>query len=180
MEHYKMLIGASWDEAASGEWIESAEPFSGEVWAKIPRGNAADADKAVQAAHAAFTSPAWSGLTATQRGALLRKLGDLIERDAQRLASIEQRCNGKNITEVSGQVKNVAQWFYYYAGLADKIHGDVVPINKPGVFNYVRYEPLGVVVAITPWNSPLALTAWKLSQALACGNTVVVKPSEYT
>lgn len=180
MEHYKMLIGASWEEAGSGQWIESVEPFSGEAWAKIPRGNAGDADKAVRTAHAAFTSPAWNSLTATQRGALLRKLGDLIERDAPRLAAIEQRCNGKNITEVSGQVKNVAQWFYYYAGLADKLHGDVVPINKPGVFNYVRYEPLGVVVAITPWNSPLALTAWKLAPALACGNTVVVKPSEYT
>lgn len=180
MKRYQMMIGGAWVDSASGTWMESVEPFSGEAWAEIPRGNAADADRAVRDANAAFRAPAWANLTATQRGALLRRLGDLVERDAARLAQIEQRCNGKNITEVSGQVKNVAQWFYYYAGMADKIHGSVVPINKTGVFNYVRHEPLGVVVAITPWNSPLALTAWKLAPALACGNTVVVKPSEYT
>jgi acyl-CoA reductase-like NAD-dependent aldehyde dehydrogenase len=180
MQRYQMMIGGEWQNPASNAWIESLEPFSGKAWAEIPRGNAADADRAVQSAHAAFRSPAWSELTATQRGAMLRKLGDLIERDAERLAKVEQRCNGKNITEVAGQAKNVAQWFFYYAGLADKIQGSVVPINKTGVFNYVRYEPLGVVVAITPWNSPLALTAWKMAPALACGNTIVIKPSEYT
>lgn len=180
MKRYQMLIGSSWSDSASAEWIESNEPFSGNAWAEVPRGTAEDADKAVTAAFQAFRSPAWADLTATQRGALLRKLGDLVERDAQRLADVEHRCNGKNITEVSGQAKNVAQWFYYYAGMADKIQGSVVPINKQGVFNYVRYEPLGVVVAITPWNSPLALTAWKMAPALACGNTIVIKPSEFT
>lgn len=180
MKQYQMMIGGAWQDSASGQWIESIEPFSGKVIATVPRGNDIDADKAVEAAYAAFRAPSWSDLTATQRGALLRKLGDLIERDAMRLADVERSCNGKSITEVSGQVKNVAQWFYYYAGLADKIHGSVVPINKPGVFNYVRYEPLGVVVAITPWNSPLALTAWKMAPALACGNTIVIKPSEFT
>ena len=84
------------------------------------------------------------------------------------------------MAEVAGQVKNVAQWFYYYAGLADKVEGSVVPINKTDVFNYVKWEPLGVVVAITPWNSPLALTTWKMAPALAAGNTLVIKPSEYT
>jgi aldehyde dehydrogenase (NAD+) len=180
MKQYPLFIGGSWQNSASGEWIDTVEPFSGKVIAQISRGNAADAERAVDAAYQAFRSPAWCELTATQRGALLRKLGDLVERDAERLADIERSCNGKNITEVTGQVRNVAQWFYYYAGLADKIHGDVVPINKPGVFNYVRYEPLGVVVAITPWNSPLALTAWKMAPALACGNTIVIKPSEFT
>lgn len=180
MKRYAMMIDGNWEEPASGQWIDSVEPYSGDVFAQISRGDAADADRAVQSAHAAFKNPAWSEMTATARGGLLRKLGDLIERDAQRLADIERSCNGKNITEVLGQVKNVAQWFYYYAGLADKIHGAVVPINKAGVFNYIRYEPLGVVVAITPWNSPLALTSWKIAPALACGNTIVVKPSEYT
>jgi len=131
--------------------------FSGEVIAQVPRGNEVDAAKAVESAYQAYRASSWSALTATQRGALLRKLGDLIERDAVRLADIERSCNGKNITEVSGQVRNVAQWFYYYAGLADKIHGSVVPINKPGVFNYVRYEPLGVVVAITPLELPAGI-----------------------
>ncbi len=113
-----------------------------------------DAGAAVDAAHAAFHDPAWSD-TATARGALLRKLAALIGMDAARLADIERSCNGKNITEVAGQARNVAQWFYYYGGLADKIQGAVVPIDKPGVFNMVRYEPIGVVASITPWNSPL-------------------------
>jgi aldehyde dehydrogenase (NAD+) len=179
LKDYKMLIGGEWVAADSGSTFETVEPFSGRAWARLPRGAAADADRAVRAAHAAFVHPGWAGLTATQRGALLRRLGDLIERDAERIAAVEQRDNGKLIAEVSGQVRGVAQWFYYYAGLADKVGGDVVPINKPGVFNYTRYEPLGVCVAITPWNSPLSLMAWKLAPALAAGNTVVVKPSEH-
>lgn len=180
VERYRLWIGGEWVDSASGQWIDSVEPYSGQVWAQIPRGNAADAARAVEAAHQAFRSSAWTGLTATQRGALLRRLGDLIEANADRLAAIEQRDNGKLMAEVSGQVRGVAQWFYYYGGLADKIEGSVVPINKAGVFNYIRWEPLGVVVAITPWNSPLALTTWKLAPALAAGNTVVVKPSEHT
>jgi len=180
MKQYQMLIGGQWVDSASGQWIDSIEPYSGEVVARIPRGTAEDANAAADAAYAAFRNPEWSEMTATARGALLRRLAALIEENAQRLADIERSCNGKNITEVAGQARNVAQWFYYYAGLADKIQGDVVPINKPGVFNYVRYEPLGVVAAITPWNSPLALTTWKMAPALACGNTIVVKPSEYT
>jgi acyl-CoA reductase-like NAD-dependent aldehyde dehydrogenase len=180
MDRYKLFIGGEWLDPASEQWFESTEPFSGAAWAQIARGNAADAERAVQAAHQAFVSPQWRGLTATQRGALLRRLAGLIESNADRLGRIEQRDNGKLMAEVAGQVQNVAQWFYYYAGLADKIEGSVVPINKPGVFNYVRWEPLGVVVAITPWNSPLALTSWKVAPALAAGNTVVIKPSEYT
>ena len=175
-----MFIGGEWVEASGGEWFETSEPFSGTVWARLPRGRAADAERAVEAAQRAFLAPSWSGLSATRRGELLRHLAQLIERDAEHLGSIEQRDNGKLIAEVSGQVKGVAQWFYYYAGLADKVGGDVVPINKADVFSYTRLEPLGVCVAITPWNSPLALTAWKLAPALAAGNTVVVKPSEYT
>ncbi len=177
---YQQFIDGQWVDPASGQWIESIEPFSGAVWARIPRGNADDAEAAVLAAHRAFEADAWSGLTATQRGALLRKLASLVERDAAQLGLIEQRDNGKLISEISLQVRNVAQWFYYYAGLADKVGGDVIPVPRKDVFNYTRLEPLGVVVAITPWNSPLALTAWKLAPALAAGNTVVVKPSEYT
>ncbi len=180
MQCYQMMIGGKWEDAVSGEWMDSVDPFSGQVIAQVPRGNVADAGRAVQAAHQAFRAPTWMELTATARGHLLRKLGELIERDAVRLADIERSCNGKNIVEVTGQVHNVAQWFYYYAGLADKIHGAVVPIDKVGVFNYVKYEPLGVIVAITPWNSPLSLTARKMAPALACGNTIVIKPSEFT
>lgn len=180
MKRYQHFINNEWVAPASGRWLQSSEPYSGQAWAEIPRGSAEDVDAAVRAAQAAFRAPAWRDLTATERGSLLRKLADLVDSNATKLSEIEQRDNGKLIAEVSGQVKNVAQWLYYYAGLADKVQGAVVPINKRGVFNYVKYEPLGVVAAITPWNSPLALTVWKLAPALAAGNTIVIKPSEYT
>jgi acyl-CoA reductase-like NAD-dependent aldehyde dehydrogenase len=180
MKRYQLFINNEWADPASNTWFESSEPFSGETWAEIPRADERDVDRAVRAAHAAFEDPAWRDITATQRGALLRKLADLVSQNAALLAEIEQRDNGKLIAEVSGQVQNVAQWLHYYAGLADKVQGAVVPINKSGVFNYVKYEPLGVVAAITPWNSPLALTAWKIAPALAAGNTIVIKPSEFT
>jgi acyl-CoA reductase-like NAD-dependent aldehyde dehydrogenase len=180
MNTYQQLIDNAWCDPASGAWIDSVEPFSGEVWARVPRGNAADADRAVRAAHQAFHAPAWAQLSATERGALLRKLAGLIERDAEKLGAIEQRSNGKLIVEVAGQMRHAAQWVYYYAGLADKVMGNVVPMPKPGIFNFTRLEPLGVVLAITPWNSPFALTIWKLAPALAAGNTIVIKPSEFT
>src|SRR6185295_9980762 len=112
--------------------------------------------------------------------ALLRKLGDLIVEHARPLAEIEVRDNGKLLAEVSPVITYMAQWFHYYGGLADKIEGAVLPTDKPDVFNFTRYEPLGVIAAIVPWNSPLLLMAWKLAPALAAGNTVVVKPSEFT
>ncbi|MCJ2131297.1 aldehyde dehydrogenase [Methylobacterium sp. E-045] len=180
MKTYRLLIDGRWCDPASDEWFESIEPYSGKAWARIPRGAAEDADRAVEAADRAFRNPEWARLTGTARGALLRRLADLIEANVDLLGAVEQRDNGKPMAEVSGQVRTVAQWFHYYAGLADKIEGSVVPINKPDVFNYVKYEPLGVVVAITPWNSPLALTTWKMAPALAAGNTLVIKPSEYT
>src|SRR3978361_1038916 len=171
VQRYQLFIGGEGVDSSSGEWFDSTEPYSGEAWAQIPRGNAEDANRAVEAAHIAFVSPEWSGLTATARGALLRRLAQLIEENVELLGTVEQRDNGKLMAEVSGQVKNVAQWFYYYAGLADKVEGSVIPINKADVFNYGKWEPLGVVVAITPWNSPLALTTWKMAPALAAGNT---------
>ncbi len=180
MQKYNLYINGENVEPDTAEWFDTSEPYSGKAWAQIARGTKADADQAIEAAHSAFTSKTWREMTATRRGAIMRKFADLIVENAERLGQIEQRDNGKLITEVIGQVRNVAEWFYYYAGLADKVGGLVVPINKPGVFNYVKYEPLGVVVAITPWNSPLALTSWKVAPALAAGNTVVIKPSEYT
>ncbi len=122
----------------------------------------------------------WRKLTATARGALLHKLGDLVAAEAERLAEIESTDNGKLIAEMRGQLNYIPQWFYYYGGLADKIEGRVIPIDKPGVFNFTREEPLGVIAAITPWNSPLLLATWKLAPALAAGNTVVWKPSEFS
>lgn len=180
LQKYRMFIGGEWVAPASGEWFESHNPYTGKPWALIAKGTKADVDRAVDAAYAAFTGGAWPKLTATQRGALLRKLGDLVARDAERLGAIEVRDNGKLIAEMGAQLRYVPQWYYYFGGLADKIEGAVIPIDKANTFNFTRHEPVGVVAAITPWNSPLMLAAWKLAPALAAGCTVVLKPSEFT
>ena len=166
-------------KAEATSFYESFDPFTGKPWARIPRCEASDADAAVAAARQAFRSNAWRGLTASARGRLLVKLAELIEAEADRLAAIEVRDNGKLLAEMSAQVKYLPQWFRYYGGLADKIEGGVLPIDKPAMFAFTRREPLGVVVCIVPWNSPLLLLTWKLAPALAAGNTVVIKPSEH-
>ncbi|MCK5778543.1 MAG: aldehyde dehydrogenase [Rhodospirillales bacterium] len=180
LQKYQMLIGGEWVDASDGQTFESMNPYTGENWASFPRGTADDADRAVQAARKAFNSGDWANMTATQRGHLLRKLGDLIAAKAEDLAATEVRDNGKLIAEMGLQLKYVPQWYYYFGGLADKIEGAVTPIDKPDHFHYTRHEPLGVVCAITPWNSPLLLAGWKLAPALAAGNTVILKPSEFT
>lgn len=180
MKSYQMHIGGQWSDAASGEWFETLNPYTEAPWARIPRGNAEDADRAVKAAFKALHEGDWPKLTATQRGALMRKLGDLIAQNAENLAAIEVQDNGKLISEMRGQLNYVPQWYYYFGGLADKIEGAVLPIDKPNMFTYTKHEPVGVVVGIIPWNSPLMLVAWKLAPALAAGNTIVLKPSEFT
>jgi len=180
LKKYRMLIGGQWVEPASNAWFDSVNPFTGAPWALIPRGGKEDVDHAVAAAKSAFYGDDWRKLTATARGALLFKLADLIADEAAKLAEIETTDNGKLIAEMRGQLNYIPQWFRYFGGLADKIEGRVIPIDKPGVFNFTREEPLGVVAAVTPWNSPLLLAAWKLAPALAAGNTVVWKPSEFS
>src|SRR3954468_11155802 len=175
-----MYIDGSFTDSSSGATFETENPFTGKAWATISRGNADDVDRAVRAAHRAFTAGPWRTLTASQRGALLRRLGDLTTENSAALAETEVRDNGKLYAEMSAQTAYMAQWHHYFGGLADKVEGSVIPTDKPDTFNYTRYEPLGVVAAIVPWNSPLLLTSWKLAPALAAGNTVVVKPSEYT
>ena len=160
------------------ETFESYDPFTGKPWARIPRCRAEEVDKAVRAAYAAFRSSAWRSLTATARGALLVRLADLIAANADRLAALETR--DKLITEMSAQLRYIPEWFRYFGGLADKIEGAVLPIDKPGMFAFTRREPIGVVAAIAPWNSPLMLLTWKLAPLLAAGNTVVIKPSEHS
>ncbi|MCJ8056103.1 aldehyde dehydrogenase [Shinella curvata] len=174
------FIDGEWVAAQSGETFESHDPFTAKVWARMPKCDARDVDRAVSAARRAFDTGEWSTLNATQRGHLLRRLGDLIARDADRLATTEVRDNGKLIAEMRGQVGYIPQWFYYFAGMADKIEGGVPPIDKPDMFTYTRHEPVGVVAAITPWNSPLLLLTWKMAPALAAGCTMVIKPSEFT
>ncbi len=179
LRRYRNFVGGRWCDPVGGEWFETANPATGEAWALIPRGRAEDADRAVAAARAAFAAPAWRGLTPTARGALLRRIATVLEARIDEIAGIETRDNGKRLVEVLAQFRYLPKYFHYYAGLADKIEGAVIPIDVPDVFNYTRHEPLGVVVAITPWNSPLMLAAWKLAPALAAGNTVVLKPSEH-
>jgi len=180
LEKFRMFIGGEWCEASSGEYLESFNPYTGKPWALIPRGKAEDARRAVAAAKQAFTAGDWPKMNATTRGALIRKLGDLIAANAERLARLEVRDNGKLIAEMLAQLRYIPQWYYYFGGLADKVQGSVIPTDKAEMFNYTRYEPLGVCVLITAWNSPLLLLAYKLGPALAAGNTVVVKPSEFT
>ena len=180
MKTYDLFINGQSVPPQTKKYFDSFNPFTGQVWAKIAQATAQDVDDAVQVAHHAFSEGPWSTMTPTQRGLLMHKLGDLIARDAKELATIEVQDNGKLFAEMFGQLNYVPQWFYYYGGLADKIEGNVIPLDKKGFFSFTRKEPLGVVAVITPWNSPIMLTAWKIAPALAAGCTVVIKPSEFT
>ena len=172
-QHY--IDGAFEDGAAS---FDSLDPATGAPWAVMPMASAGDVDRAVLAAHRAFTSGAWPAMTATARGKLLHKLADLVQAAAPRLAALETRDTGKIIRETSAQIAYVAEYYRYYAGLADKIEGAHLPIDKPDMEVWLRREPVGVVAAIVPWNSQLFLSAVKIGPALAAGCTLVVKASE--
>ena len=180
MRNPRMLIGGEWVDARSGRTFESFDPYTGKPWALVPRAGTEDIDAAVAAARAAFRDPSWRDLSATDRGALLARVGDLLAERADELAQLETRDNGKLISEMGAQLRYLPQWFRYYAGLADKLEGRVIPIEKPGMFNFTLEEPLGVIAGLTPWNSPLMLGTWKLAPALAVGNTFVWKPSEHS
>ncbi|MCP5198538.1 MAG: aldehyde dehydrogenase [Gammaproteobacteria bacterium] len=180
LPRFDAWIGGQTVAPASGAYFETVNPYTSRPWAEVARCGEADVDAAVDAAWTAFTKGPWATLSATARGALLRRVGDLIAAHADELAAMEVRDNGKLISEMGAQCAYLPQWYYYYGGLADKIEGAVIPIDKPDTFNYTLHEPLGVVAAITPWNSPLLLLTWKLAPALAAGCTVVVKPSEFT
>jgi (Z)-2-((N-methylformamido)methylene)-5-hydroxybutyrolactone dehydrogenase len=173
---------AAFKNLVNGRRVEAKatfDPATGKPWARIPRCDAADVAAAVAAASGAFRSGDWPKLNASARGRLLYRLADLTADNAERLAAIETRDNGKLIAEMSAQLRYIPEWYRYFGGLADKIEGAVLPLDKPGMFTFTRREPLGVIAAIVPWNSPLLLLSWKLAPLLAAGNTVVVKPSEH-
>ncbi|MCT1351997.1 MULTISPECIES: aldehyde dehydrogenase [Gordonia] len=174
-----LLIGGEEVTAESGKTYESIDPFTGRPWIRVPDAGAVDIDRAVQAARDALSGP-WGELTATARGKLLWRLAELITRDADELAELEVRDGGKLLREMSGQMRGLPEYFYYYAGMADKLEGSVIPTDKPNFLVYTTHEPVGVVGAITPWNSPLLLLAWKLAAGLAAGCTFVIKPSDHT
>ncbi|MDT4975252.1 MAG: (Z)-2-((N-methylformamido)methylene)-5-hydroxybutyrolactone dehydrogenase [Pseudonocardiales bacterium] len=176
---YQMRIGDQWLDAADGRRFETVNPFTGLAWASVPDAGAADVDLAVQAATAAMEGE-WGRCTGFDRARHMRRLADILERDAEQLSVLESTDNGKLIRETSGQAKALPEWLRYFAGLADKLQGEVIPAQNPDFLIYTRHEPIGVVAAIVPWNSPLSLLMWKFAPLLAAGCTLVVKPSEYT
>ncbi|WP_174521772.1 MULTISPECIES: aldehyde dehydrogenase [unclassified Pseudonocardia] len=174
------LIGGERVAPADGAYFGSDNPTTGQPWYEAARGTAADVGRAVEAARTTFESPGWRRMSRTRRGALLRRVGELVGEHAEELARTESTDNGKLLREMRAQLAGLPEYFFYYAGLADKIQGETIPASSVDVLNYTLREPVGVVGAITPWNSPLTLTVAKLAPLLACGNTAVVKPSEYT
>ncbi|GAA1830741.1 aldehyde dehydrogenase [Pseudonocardia ailaonensis] len=177
-ERFRMLIGGEAVDAASGATFESENPYTGRPWATIPDGGTEDVDAAVAAARAALDGE-WGATTGFARAALLRRLGDLIGENAERLARLEVEDSGKLYREMIGQLTGLGGWYHYYAGLAATTEGRQIPTPNPNYLVYTRREPVGVVAAITPWNSPLLLMTWKVAPALAAGCTLVVKPSEH-
>ncbi|SIS99609.1 aldehyde dehydrogenase [Paracoccus saliphilus] len=176
MQKFQHYIGGEF--SGGGAQFESIDPATGRPWALMPEARVDDVNRAVEAAERALFSPEWSGMAASQRGRLLYRLADLVAENAGRLAELETRDTGKIIRETSAQIAYVAEYYRYYAGLADKIEGTHLPVDKPDMEVWLRREPIGVVAAIVPWNSQLFLSAVKIGPALAAGCTVVLKASE--
>jgi acyl-CoA reductase-like NAD-dependent aldehyde dehydrogenase len=160
--------------------FESIDPTTGRPWALVADADVEDVDRAVRNARETFESVAWCGLSQSRRGRILTRFGDLIAAHADEIAAIESRENGKLFRELVAQIRLVSDWLYYFGGLADKIEGSTIPLDRTSVLNYTLREPLGVVSVITPWNSPVYISMMAAAPALAAGNTVVVKPSEVT
>jgi (Z)-2-((N-methylformamido)methylene)-5-hydroxybutyrolactone dehydrogenase len=176
MQRFQLYINGAFEDGEGR--FESLDPATGNAWANMPEAREEDVDRAVTAAHNALYDGPWAKLTATQRGKLIYKLADLIAANAPKLAELETRDTGKIIRETSSQIAYVADYFRYYAGLADKIEGSTLPIDKPDMDVWLRREPVGVVAMVVPWNSQLFLSAVKIGPALAAGCTMVVKASE--
>jgi aldehyde dehydrogenase (NAD+) len=177
--HYEMLIDGAWTSASDGALFDSVNPATGAVWARVPEATEADVDRAVRAAHRAVTEGPWAGMTPTARGRCLRRLAELLVDRSEALGRTESVDTGKMLKETRWQAAYIAEFFYFYAGCADKISGETLPIDKPDMMVFTNREPLGVVAAVVPWNSQLFLVAVKIGPALAAGNAVVLKASEH-
>jgi aldehyde dehydrogenase (NAD+) len=175
---YDMLIDGAWVQSSGKATFECTDPSTGDPWCRIPEATAEDVDKAVRAADAALNGP-WGQLTATQRGKYLSKLADLLSENSEHIGRIETRDTGKMFKETKWQAQYIAEFLQFYAGAADKVHGETLPIDKPDMFVFTDREPLGVVAAVIPWNSQMFLSAVKIGPALAAGNTIVLKASEH-
>ena len=177
IQNFKMYIDGQWVGSETGKTIETLNPENNEVWATVPEANAKDVDKAVKAAQKAFDN-SWSNLHPRDRAKYLRSLAKLLRENAEHLGTIETIDTGKIFRETKTQANYIAEYYDYFAGLADKVEGTVVPIDKPDMQVTTTRIPIGVIAAIIPWNSQMLLTAVKLAPALAMGNTVVIKASE--
>jgi len=179
IQNYQMLIDGAWVDASDGGIFDSINPATGEVWSRVPEATYDDVDRAVRAADRAFNEGPWARMSATQRGHSLRRLADILAEKSEELGRIEAIDTGKMLKETRWQAKYIAEFFHFYAGCADKIGGETLPIDKPDLFVFTSREPLGVVAAVVPWNSQLFLSAVKIGPALAAGNTIVLKASEH-
>ena len=177
IKNFKMYINGEWVESSSGKKIETLNPETNKVWATVPEASEADVDKAVKASQKAFDG-SWSKLHPRERAKFLRNIAEQLRSNAEHLGKIETIDTGKLFKEIKTQATYIAEYYDYYAGLADKVEGTVVPIDKPNMQVTTTRIPIGVIAAIIPWNSQMLLTAVKLAPALAMGNTVVIKASE--
>jgi len=174
-----MYITGEWVDAENGAMFTSVNPATGQTWAEVPEASEADIDRAVEAAHRAFSEGAWATMTPTARGKMLRRLAEILAEHSEPLGRCETVDTGKLFKETRWQANYISDFFQYYAGLADKVTGETLPIDKPDMMAMTVREPLGVVAAVVPWNSQLFLVAVKIGPALAAGNTVVLKASEH-
>jgi aldehyde dehydrogenase (NAD+) len=180
LERFDLFVAGESTRPGRGGYFESIDPTRGRPWALAADADADDVDRAVAAAREAFRGDAWRAIPASERGLLLYRLADALAGEAERIARIESRDNGKLLREMVAQNQLVPKWLRYFGGLADKVEGATIPLDRLSVLNYTTREPLGVVGAIMPWNSPVFLATMAVAPALAAGNTVVVKPSEVT
>ena len=179
LTRYQMYINGEWVDAENGATFTSVNPATGQTWAEVPEASEADIDRAVEAAHRAFSEGAWATMTPTARGKMLRRLAEILAEHSEPLGRCETVDTGKLFKETRWQANYISDFFQYYAGLADKVSGETLPIDKPDMMAMTIREPLGVVAAVVPWNSQLFLVAVKIGPALAAGNTVVLKASEH-
>lgn len=176
---YHNYIGGESVPSQDGRTFTAINPTTGKAWGTFAESGKADVDRAVQAATAALRGP-WTQMSATKRGRLLMMWGEKVAAHADTIARLESTQNGKLLAEMRAQANVIKEWLYYFGGLADKIEGRVIPLERQSVLNYTLREPLGVVAVIVPWNSPTFLTLMSAAPALAAGNTIVIKPSEVT
>lgn len=173
-----MYINGQWCNSSDGETFESINPYTQQTWALIPQASNDDIDRAVQSASEAFYSR-WKDFNGTERAKLMNNLADLLDENAQFLAEVETTDNGKVIRETKNQVHFAARGYRFFAGAANKIYGEVIPLDDRELFDYTLRTPLGVALLIISWNSPLSLISNKLAPAIAAGNTIIIKPSEH-